>query len=67
MLGSGMSDVINFRKARKKVERELDQRRAAENRLRFGLSKSDRKVMEARNAKVCRDLDMRRVETGGEQ
>jgi Domain of unknown function (DUF4169) len=67
MLGSGMSDIINFRKARKKVEREVDQKRAAANRLRFGLSKSDRKVMEARNAKVCRDLDLRRVETGGEQ
>ena len=62
-----MSDVINLRKARKKVERKLDEKRAAGNRMRFGLSKSDRNLMEARNAKVCRDLDLRRVETGGEQ
>jgi Domain of unknown function (DUF4169) len=67
MLGPTMSDVINLKKARKKVEPKLDQNRAAANRLRFGLSKSDRKLMEARNAKVCRDLDLRRVETGGER
>ena len=67
MSGPSMSDVINLRKARKKVERKLDQKRASANRLSFGLSKSDRSLMEARNAKVCRDLDLRRVETGGEQ
>jgi hypothetical protein len=67
MLGPTMSDVINLKKVRKKVERKLDQNRAAANRLRFGLSKSDRNLMEARNAKVCRDLDLRRVETGGER
>ena len=67
MLGSDMSDVINFRKARKRVERKLDERRATENRLRFGLSKADRNLIETRNARVSRDLDQHRVETGGEQ
>ena len=67
MLGSDMSDVINLRKARKRVERKLDERRATENRMRFGLSKSDRNLIEARNARVSRDLDQHRVETGGEQ
>jgi len=67
MLGSGMSDVISVRKARNTVERELDQKRSAATRLRFGLSSSDRKLIEARNAMVCRDLDLRRVETGGER
>ena len=67
MSGPNMSDVINLRKARKTIERKLDQKLAAANRLRFGLSKSDRNLMEARNAKVCRDLDLRRVETGGER
>jgi hypothetical protein len=67
MLGPNMSDVISLRKARKMAERKLDRKRAAENRLRFGLSKAGRKVMEAREAKICRDLDMTRVETGGER
>jgi hypothetical protein len=67
MLGPDMSDVVNFRKARQLVERKLDQKRAAENRLRFGVSMSDRKLVEARSAKVCRDLDLHRVETGGER
>ena len=30
-----MSGVINFRKARKRVERKLDQKRAAANRMRL--------------------------------
>jgi len=67
MLGPSMSDIINLRKARKTVERKNDQKRASANRLSFGLSNSDRKLLEARNAKVCRDLDLRRVDTGGEK
>jgi Domain of unknown function (DUF4169) len=62
-----MGDVINLRKARKQAERELDQLRAAENRLSFGRSKAERKLTSARDAKVRRDLDQHRVEAGDER
>lgn len=67
MPGPGMGDVVNLRKARKKIERTLDQTRAGENRLRFGRSKAERNLNNARGAKVCRDLDQHRIETGGER
>ena len=67
MPGPGMGDVVNLRKARKKVERQLDQKSAAENRLRFGRSKAQRTLGSAHNAKVRRDLDQHRVEAGDER
>jgi len=62
-----MGDVVNLRKARKKIERELDQKRAAENRLRFGRTKAERNMESARGAKVRRDLDQHRIEAGDER
>jgi hypothetical protein len=46
-----MGDVVNFRKARKQIERELDQRQAAANRLLHGCSKAERKREAARARK----------------
>jgi len=63
----GMGDVVNFRKARKQAERKLDEKRANENRLRFGRTKAERKLGSARDAKVRRDLDQHRVEAGDER
>ena len=59
-----MGDVVNLRKARKLAERELDQRRVAANRLRHGRSKAERELAASREAKLRRDLDRHRIETG---
>lgn len=63
----GMGELVNFRKARKKIERELDQKRAPANRLLHGRSKADRNLDAARNVKARRALDQHRVETGDER
>ena len=59
-----MGDVVKLRKARKQRERQLEQKRAAENRLRFGRVKAERELGRARDAKIRRDLDQHRVEAG---
>jgi hypothetical protein len=62
--GSCMADIINLRRARKRVMRRQDAQRAAENRMAHGLSKAERAVAEARSAKARRDLDQRRIDRG---
>jgi Domain of unknown function (DUF4169) len=62
-----MGDVVNLRRARKKAERELGERKAAANRLLHGRSKSERELAANRGAKARRDLDRHRVETGDER
>jgi hypothetical protein len=62
-----MGELVNFRKARRTIERELDRKRAAINRLLHGRSKADRNLDAARNAKARRALDQHRVETGDER
>jgi hypothetical protein len=59
-----MGDVVNLRKARKKIERKLDEREAAANRLMHGRTKAERKAEEARKAKARHDIDQHQVETG---
>jgi hypothetical protein len=62
-----MGELVSFRKTRKKIERALDKKRAASNRLLHGRSKADRNLDAARNAKARRALDQHRVETGDER
>ena len=62
-----MGDVVDFRKARKKAERQRNRTRAAENRLRHGRSKAKRELERAHGAKVRRSLDQHRVEAGDER
>jgi hypothetical protein len=62
-----MGELVHFRKARKIIERTLEERRAAANRLLHGRSKADRNLDEARNAKARRALDQHRVDTGDER
>jgi Domain of unknown function (DUF4169) len=66
-MGQGMGDVVNLRKARKAVKRQHDEQQAATNRLLHGRSKAERRLGVARDAKVRRDLDQHRVETGDER
>jgi hypothetical protein len=62
-----MGDVVNLRRARKKIERQNAEREAAANRLQHGRSKAQRALDEKRNAKSHRDLDRHRIETGDDR
>ena len=62
-----MGDVVDFRKARKRIERRKHRELAAENRLRHGRSKAERNLGRAQEAKVRRSLDQHRVEAGDER
>jgi hypothetical protein len=59
-----MGDVVNLRQARKQAKRQLDERRAAANRLQHGRSKAERASQAALDDKARRDLDRHRIETG---
>ena len=56
-----MGDIVNFRKARKRLERELDVQRAAENRVRHGRGKVERELVNARETKARRELEQHRI------
>ncbi len=62
-----MGEVINLRGARKRAQRQRNEKDAAINRVRFGRSKAERKLEAARHTKAIRDLDGHRVETGEER
>ena len=62
-----MGEIVNFRRARKKAERQFAERTASANRLRHGRSKAERELETKRTAKARRDLDRHRIETGDER
>jgi len=57
-----MTEIVNLRRMRKRLAREMDARRAEENRALFGRSKGDRRKSEAENTRLTRDLDGARLE-----
>jgi hypothetical protein len=59
-----MGEIVNLRRTRKRLKRQLDEREAAANRLLHGRSKSERELAESRNAKARGDLERHRIETG---
>jgi hypothetical protein len=62
-----MAELINLRAARKRAQRQQDEQRAAANRRLHGQSKHIRKLESERRAKVRRDLDGHRIDTGDRQ
>jgi Domain of unknown function (DUF4169) len=62
-----MGDIVNFRKARKRIERQLEERRAAEKRLRYGRGRAERALETARMTKARRELEQHRIETGDDR
>jgi hypothetical protein len=60
----GMGEVVNLRRARKLAKRELDEQRAAANRVQHGRSKADRAQDAAVDDKARRDLDGHRIQSG---
>jgi Domain of unknown function (DUF4169) len=59
-----MAEVINLRRARKRMMRRQGAQRAVENRLAHGVSKAERRLAEARSVKTRRDLDQHRIDRG---
>jgi hypothetical protein len=55
-----MSEIVNLRQARKRVQRMTKEAEAAANRARFGQSKADRKLAEAEKDKQRKILDAAR-------
>ena len=56
-----MGDIVNLRRARKRQDRRRDDAKAAENRIVYGMTKAERRSLEARREKADRDLDARRI------
>ena len=54
--------VINLNKARKARKRVDDRQKADENAVRFGQTKHERQLNEARSKKASRDLDDHRID-----
>jgi hypothetical protein len=63
------AEIINLRKARKARDRADKQRRAEENRAKFGRTKAERETSKLDNTRTVRRLDAHRrddSEEGGE-
>lgn len=52
-----MAEPINLNRARKAKARSDAEARAAENRVKFGRTKAERKLEQARAGKAAKDLD----------
>lgn len=59
-----MAELVNLRTARKRAQRQQDDRRADANRLAHGQPKHSRKLQAAQRTKASRDLDRHRIEGG---
>jgi Domain of unknown function (DUF4169) len=62
-----MVELINLRTARKRAEKQKDDRRADSNRLAHGQPKHRRKLAAAQKAKAARDLDLHRLDRGDDR
>ncbi len=58
--------VVNLRQARKRRARAEKERRAEENRIRFGRTKAERRLTAAEQEKHVRHVDGHRREGDGE-
>ena len=56
-----MSEIVNLRHARKQKARERQQSAAAQNRVVFGRSKAEKRLIESERALAEASLDARRL------
>ena len=56
-----MGDIVNLRRARKRQDRRRDDAKAAENRIVYGMTKAERRLIEAEREKADRDLNAHRI------
>lgn len=57
-----MAEIVNLNRYRKKRDKEATQKEAAENRVRYGRSKSERRKDRHETAKTAQDLDDKRLD-----
>lgn len=57
-----MGDLVNLRQARKHRERKRGADAAAQNRAAFGVTKAERRTIEAERTKTEHDLDAHRID-----
>jgi hypothetical protein len=62
MMGTGMGDVVNLKRFKKRTEREQSAKQADANRARFGRTKSERVVEERRTKRADDLLDQHRID-----
>jgi hypothetical protein len=62
MMESGMGDVVNLKRFKKRSEREASAKQADVNRTRFGRTKSERALDEARTNRAKDLLDQHRID-----
>lgn len=62
-----MADIVNLRTVRKRAQRARAAEQAAENRVRYGLSKGERKRLAAEHDRSARDLDQRQIVRGDDE
>jgi hypothetical protein len=64
MWGTGMGDLINLNRFRKRAEKEQTARQADANRAKFGRSKSERTSEQKRQERASDALDQHRLDGG---
>jgi hypothetical protein len=64
MMGAGMADVVNLKRFKKRAERHQSAQQAEANRARFGRTKSERRLDQARADRARDVLDQHRIDDG---
>jgi hypothetical protein len=62
MTGTGMADVVNLKRFKKRTERHQSDQQAEANRARFGRTKSERKLDQAHADRARDVLDQHRID-----
>lgn len=59
-------NIINFRKAKKSVTRANKEKRAEQNRAKFGRTKAEKLKDESEKSKLARHVDGHKLDDGGD-
>jgi hypothetical protein len=62
MMGTGMGDLVNLKRFKKRSEREQAAKQADSNRTRFGRTRSERERDELHASRADRILDQHRID-----
>jgi hypothetical protein len=62
MMGTGMGDIINLKRFKKRAERQQSEQQADANRARFGRTKSERVADQQRSHRANEVLDQHRID-----
>jgi Domain of unknown function (DUF4169) len=64
MMEAGMGDLVNLKQFKKRAARERSEQEAAANRSRFGRTRSERELEEARTNRAGELLDQHHIDGG---